>query len=159
MKSQQNTWGNRVLIGSFLVVLALLGTQLVSAYLLPQTAVMHLASHRFDIKVVDDERTRQQGLSGTDSLPKDHAMLFVFETSGRWGIWMKDMNYSIDVIWLDESKRVVDYVTNIPPSSYPNRFHPKVAARYIVEVNSGVVKEKGIRLGDTAVFSGTTKQL
>lgn len=143
-----------------MLLVAVLISQVVGAYFMPQTAVMHLGSHRFDVRVADTDRSRQQGLSGTTSLPANEAMVFVFDSDNRWSIWMKDMNYSIDIVWLDSSKHVVDFVLDATPDSYPTKtFFPKEDARYVVEFKSGTVKSKGIRIGDQAVFSGTSKQL
>ena len=143
-----------------MLLVAVLISQVVSAYFFPQTAVMHLGSHRFDVEIADTDQSRKQGLSGTRRLPADRALVFVFDYDNHWGIWMKDMNYSIDIVWLDSSKRVVDYALEASPDSYPTKtFTPKEAARYVVEFQSGTVKSKGIRVGDQAVFSATSKNL
>jgi uncharacterized membrane protein (UPF0127 family) len=159
MNNGHSRWGNRIIIVSLLLVVAALASQVVTAYFIEQTAVMHLGTHRFDIRIADTERTRAQGLSGTSELASNEAMVFVFDTNSRWGIWMKDMNYAIDVVWLDESKHVIDYVTSISPDSYPRRFVPKEDARYVVELKSGTVQQKNLRIGDQAVFSGTSRKL
>lgn len=76
---------------------------------------------------------RQQGLSNTPCLPRDVVKLFVFDSSNTWGFWMKDMNYSIDIIWVDESGRVVDWVEAVSPETYPESFRPREPARYVIE--------------------------
>lgn len=158
--SGQHRWGNKIIIGAFVLLVAVLVSQVVGAYFMPQTAVLHLGSHRFEARIADTDRSRQQGLSGTMRLPADEAMVFIFDSDGRWPIWMKDMNYSIDIVWLDNSKHVVDFALDVSPDSYPTKtFFPKNEARYVVELKSGTVKAKGIRVGDQAVFSGTSKEL
>lgn len=159
MNNGQSRWGNRIIVVSLLLVVAALASQVVTAYFMPQTAVMHLGSHRFDIRIADDDRTRTQGLSGTSDIASDEAMVFIFDSNSRHGIWMKDMNYAIDVVWLDESRRVVDYVVDVTPDSYPRTFQPKEDARYIVELKSGTVRAKGIRFQDQAIFSGTDRDI
>src|SRR3989344_5288383 len=54
--------------------------------------------------VADTPELRQLGLSGKKSLEKDSGMLFVFDTTGIYGFWMKEMAFPIDVIWIDEKK-------------------------------------------------------
>lgn len=143
-----------------ILVAAALITQLVSAYFLPQKAVMHLSGARFEVRIADNDRTRIKGLSGTDDLPANQAMVFIFDNDGRHAIWMKDMNYAIDIVWLDASKKVVDIVVDATPDSYPNKtFVPKADGRYVVEFRSGTVAEKGIRVGQEAVFSGISRDL
>lgn len=102
--------------------------------------------------VADTPAERQQGLSGTPSLPSTMAKLFVFEKSSTWGFWMKDMNYPIDIIWLNEEKRVIHIVSNALPSSYPNQFMSPESALYVIETKPGFVSEQGITLGTTVTF-------
>lgn len=153
-------WDNKILaVLLILLTTLLIGQVMYSNYSDPK-AVMHIAGSRFEIRVADDQRSRTQGLSGTSHMPADEAMLFIFDSNGKWSIWMKDMNYPIDIVWLDEEKKVVDFVKNVPPSSYPNKtFAPKKEARYVLEFKSGTVEEKGIKTGQEATFSGTSRNL
>lgn len=76
---------------------------------------------------------RERGLSGRGSLPPDRAMLFVFENDAQHSIWMKDMRFSIDIVWLDSEKRVIHQELNVSPSTYPTSFQPETNARYVLE--------------------------
>lgn len=150
----------RVVIAATVFAVAVLMAQFVSAYFLQPRAVMHLAGERFEVRIADNDRTRIKGLSGTSELPANEAMVFIFDNDSRHTIWMKDMNYSIDIVWLDASRTVVDYVTDVSPDTYPNRtFSPKADARYVAEFRSGTVQAKGIRVGQQAVFSGTSRNI
>lgn len=152
--------GNRIVAVAVVLLAAVLIYHIASSYFLSPTATMHLGSGKFTATIADTQATRVKGLSGTHDLPSDRAMVFIFDTNSRWGIWMKDMNYAIDIIWLNESRRVVDFVTDVPPDSYPNRtFLPKEDARYVVELRSGMVRQKNIQVGQEAIFSGTKKAL
>lgn len=160
MGANNKALSNKVIAIIIALIVATILAQVASAYFLTPKAILHLGEGKFTARIADTDASRIKGLSGTDSLPRDHAMVFIFEENTRHGIWMKDMNYSIDIVWLDEAKQVVDYVTNVPPSSYPNKsFFPREDARYVVELNSGVVKDKGIKVGQVAFFSGTSKDL
>jgi len=101
------------------------------------------------VKVADSESERITGLSGTEKINKDRGILFVFDEEGENGIWMKDMNYSIDIIWFDKYGEVVYIKENARPESYPEVFKSKKPSMYILEVNSGFVRENEIRIGDT----------
>ena len=104
---------------------------------------------RIPVVVVDTEPLRTQGLSGREILPPDSGMLFIMDTIAKHGIWMKDMHFSIDIIWTDDSGRVVTIVPNAAPESYPNIFYADAPARYVLEVNAGFAAEHGISVGDT----------
>ncbi len=90
---------------------------------------------------------RVKGLSGRADLEKDEALLMVFEESGFHSIWMKEMNFSIDIIWLDKEKRVVDFKKNVDPETYPETFSPSFPARYVLETEAGFVEKNDISVG------------
>jgi len=103
--------------------------------------------------LADSPEERTQGLSGTDKLRDGSGMLFVWEESGYWAIWMKDMKYSIDIIWLNEEKSIVTIKEQADPKTYPKSFSPSVPAKYVLEVPSGTVSQHSIKLGDKAEFT------
>ncbi|MDO8489971.1 MAG: DUF192 domain-containing protein [bacterium] len=103
-------------------------------------------SYRVDVMNTDE--TREQGLSGRESLPDGTGMLFVFDQPDRYGFWMKDMKFAIDMLWLDEQGKVVFSVPNAQPSSYPAVFTPPSVSAYVVELPAGEVKKAGIGKGD-----------
>ncbi|MCX6716418.1 MAG: DUF192 domain-containing protein [Candidatus Taylorbacteria bacterium] len=78
-----------------------------------------------------------QGLSGRDSLALNSGMLFYFDHDDFWKFWMKDMKFSIDIIWLDKDFRIIDIKNNATPLSYPELFTSKNVARYVLEVPAG----------------------
>lgn len=100
---------------------------------------------------------RRKGLSKKDSLPFGEGMIFVFENPGKFGIWMKDMRFAIDIIWLDQDKKIVDIVTNVAPESGKKDaeltvYKPRADAKYVLEVNAGLVDLNHIQIGDQASF-------
>jgi uncharacterized protein len=118
----------------------------------PHTTV-HVGDGVFLAQVAKSPEERTLGLSGTRELRENQAMLFVYDTDDKWPIWMKDMNYALDIIWLDKDKVVVYIVKNAPPESYPyEQFTPKQKARYVLEVPAGTVGKKTIAIGDKATF-------
>lgn len=119
----------------------------------PQTT-LRIGDGVFQTRVARTEEAREKGLSGTARLNQDEALLFVFEREDKWPIWMKDMKYSIDIVWLDKDKKVVHIVKNAPPESYPyEKFIPKRDALYVVELPAGTVAEKSIIIDSQAAFN------
>jgi uncharacterized membrane protein (UPF0127 family) len=116
-------------------------------------ATVHLGDGVFTARVAKTDEERQKGLSGTNVLKSDQALLIVFNTDAKWSIWMKDMNYPIDIVWLDKDKKVVYIVKNASPDSYPDeQFQSKTDARYVVELAAGTVGQKSIVIDKEAVF-------
>jgi uncharacterized membrane protein (UPF0127 family) len=96
------------------------------------------------LEVSDTQATRDLGLSNRESLPEDHAMLFVFDEPGMYGFWMKDMHFSIDMVFLDENFRVITIASNVAPETFPEAFLPKVPAKYVLEFNAGFAEKHNI---------------
>lgn len=107
---------------------------------------------KLKILLANTEEKRILGLSGKDHLDPDQGMLFMFGENGNHGMWMKDMKFSVDIVWLDGKFQVVDFVSDVAPESYPNVFKPKKPAKYVLEVNSGFIKANGIKIDDQATF-------
>jgi uncharacterized membrane protein (UPF0127 family) len=94
-----------------------------------------------------------QGLSNTASLPNGHGMLFVFPYASRWAIWMKDMHYPIDILWLDSSKRIIDSALRVSPATYPHSFAPAGQALYALELPAGFSEKNHILVGQAVQFN------
>lgn len=101
-----------------------------------------------NLEIADTTAKRSVGLSNRDSLDPDSGILFVFEEEGDYGFWMKEMRFSIDIIWIDENGKIVDIVESATPDSYPQVFRSSEPALYVLEVNSGFVDENRISIGD-----------
>lgn len=101
--------------------------------------LVHIANTVIVAEIADTEEKREKGLSTHHMLSPDAGMLFVFPEENTYGIWMKDMSFPIDIIWVSEKKRVIDVETNISPDTYPEVFRPDVPAQYVVEVPAGFV--------------------
>ncbi|MBX4216008.1 DUF192 domain-containing protein [Candidatus Parcubacteria bacterium] len=111
-----------------------------------------LAGTTIRVAIADTPALWTQGLSGTPSMPKDAGMLFVFDTPDKYGFWMKDMNFPLDIIWLDELGKVIYMKKDALPSSYPESFGPALPAKYVLEVNAGFAEQHGLMEGDQAVI-------
>ncbi len=113
----------------------------------PETEAMTIASTTVEASVAISWPDRIKGLSETPYLPEGVVKFFVFDTSGFHSIWMKDMNYAIDIIWVDENNKIVDYRKRATPESFPENFTPEVEAKYVIETNAGFIESNTIALG------------
>ena len=104
-------------------------------------------------RVADTDETRQKGLSGTSGLGPSDGMLFIFDVPGRWGMWMKDMRYSLDMVWMDSDKKIVYIAQNVSPGSYPKVFLPDTDSLYVLELPAGFVAANHVALGQIVGFT------
>jgi len=106
------------------------------------------------------EEERARGLSGTEQISSSSAMLFVFPSDEMWSIWMKDMNYSLDIAWLDRDGFIVSLAERISPLTYVEGnvnktkfFLPEVPSRYVVEFPAGTVDALKLKKGIQVHFN------
>lgn len=103
-------------------------------------------------EIADTPATRLQGLSGRQVLPENHAVLFDFGHAAYPSMWMKDMHFPLDFIWVDEDQTIVGITTNVAPDTYPQTFAPPEPARFVIEVNAGWVDRHQITKGERVLW-------
>jgi uncharacterized membrane protein (UPF0127 family) len=116
------------------------------------TAKLPVSSRVFNLQIVDNDVAREKGLSGWSSLAANSGMLFSYTNSDIRCFWMKDMQFSLDMIWVNAGKQVVHIQPDVSPGTYPQQFCPNQPAQYVIELNAGVAVAAGIRDGQTLRF-------
>jgi uncharacterized protein len=98
---------------------------------------------------------RALGLMFRPSLPEDRGLLFLFEASDFHGIWMKNCRFPIDILWLDDDKKVVHLQEAAPPCKTEPCpvYTPLRKARYVIEINAGQAAREGAMVGAALSFS------
>ena len=104
------------------------------------------------LEKADTVEARQRGLSGRQYLAPNSGMLFVFDNSDKQCMWMKDMKFNLDIVWLDADKKIVDLKENVKPESFPESFCSESPALYVIELNAGTARKAGLERGQTLSF-------
>lgn len=99
------------------------------------------------IESVSTASEQAKGLGDRQSLGENRGMLFIFDSADIRCFWMKDMNFPIDILWLDENKKVIDIKPGVEPDTYPEAFCSQGEAVYVLEVNAGLSKQAGVSIG------------
>lgn len=97
---------------------------------------------------------RQLGLMFREGINDDQGMLLVFEEEGLFTIWMKNMKFPLDILWLDREKRIVHIVCDVPPCQADPcaTYSPQIPSQYVLELRAGWVKENELKLYDRLEF-------
>ena len=105
------------------------------------------------VHIADTDPRRMRGLMfETESfLADDKGMLFVFDEPGNRSMWMKNMQFHLDIIWFNENGNVVSIKKNVPPCITPVEVMScksvGVSAdntKYVLELISGYVDQHSI---------------
>lgn len=147
-------------IAGGVILLAIAATLIIVAQMVQPKTHLQLGDGVFDARIALTDTDRQKGLSGVTNLSETEALILVYNADSKWPIWMKDMDIPIDIVWLDQNKKVVDIIQNVSPSEGIDVTHiPRVKARYVVEFSAGIVKRKVIHIGSIATFELPAKDV
>lgn len=105
-----------------------------------------------NVEIVTTPDAMARGLGGRAKLGKNEGMLFDFKHEGLHRFWMKDMQFDLDLIWLNEAGTVVYIAQNLKPCT-PDAcplYIPTQTATYVLEVNAGFTAAHGIAPGQPA---------
>lgn len=114
----------------------------------PHHAKLHINNQTLNVEVVSSDFDRMKGLGNRKELAKDTGMLFIFDSEDIHGIWMRDMQFPIDILWLDKNMQVIAMKENVSQWTYPLMFYPNKPAKYVLEINAGAAKRYDIKVGD-----------
>ena len=116
----------------------------------PQWANLSTPRGSVRVLVANNASNRSQGLSRRIDLPGD-GLLLQWDAPGRHPIWMAQMRFPLDLIWLRHDGRVTGVLTNVPvcsspqcPLYEPEGTHEAVA---VLELSSGTAANHGIQIG------------
>jgi len=111
-----------------------------------------IARQNVKVELALTNMVRERGLSGRKELKENEGMLFVFDRPSKYSFWMKNMNFSVDIIWLGEDLRVVYIKKDARPELYPETYTPTENAKYVLEVPAGFSEKNNLKVGDSASF-------
>lgn len=102
---------------------------------------------KIDIEIADSEEKAMQGLMFRKSMLEDRGMLFIFTKPEEHSFWMKNTLMSLDIIFIDSNKRIVNMYKNTTIKSLKSL--PSLGPiQYVVEVIAGFTDKYGIKEGD-----------
>lgn len=109
----------------------------------------------FSLEIAADPVAKARGYMFRERVGPSEGMLFLFETSDRHSMWMKNCRVSLDLIWLDEDYRVVEIAADQPPCPEEGpcpSIAPMKAGRYVLELAGGTAAREGLAPGDRIVI-------
>ena len=104
----------------------------------------------FQVETVVSDKARQKGLSGRAPLESGTGMLFVFDSLSKQSMWMIDMKFPLDIVWLDEQMTIVHCTYSADPcksrSDCPS-YSSKYRVKYAIEMKAGDSEQYGFTVG------------
>ena len=140
-------------------LLLLTGCQLDRTFVEPTTS-LYLGNNPepFSVYVADTPAEHVIGLGDTVQLADNEGMVFLFSSASEQVFWMKDVEYSIDIIWVKDNE-VVGFVTAHPenpliPLANYQRYTSPSTVDTVIELPAGATQQIGLQIGDNVVVGG-----
>lgn len=104
----------------------------------------------FSVELAVTPEQRRQGLMSRGYLDRKEGMLFIFSEEDKHPFWMKNTWIPLDIIWINKNKEVVYISENTLPckSNDCPIIIPSGTAQFVLEINSGTIKNIGLAIGD-----------
>ncbi|MEM2918718.1 MAG: DUF192 domain-containing protein [Candidatus Altiarchaeota archaeon] len=101
-----------------------------------------------------DEKKRV-GLMYRENLDSESGMLFPYKNEVIPAFWMKNMNFPIDIIWIDKHKRIFYIHQNVQPcrAEICEVYTPEKPIMYVLEVNANFSYENNLTIGKEVKFN------
>ncbi|PLX28550.1 hypothetical protein C0581_01850 [Candidatus Parcubacteria bacterium] len=113
---------------------------------------VELKDQRLNVLVAKNIYQQRKGLGGRDSLAPYDGMLFPYSLLGKPTMVMRDMEFSIDIVWFLDGE-VVDFAPQV--AIEPDReeyeytkYYPRTEANLVLELPGGWSDEYDLRIGD-----------
>jgi len=106
-------------------------------------------------EIASSDEEKALGLMYRENLEESSGMLFTFSYDSKLSFWMKNMNFAIDMIWVDSNFRIVDITHNVQPCMEEKcaTYSPSANAKFVIEVSSGFAEQNGIKAGQRVYFN------
>lgn len=103
---------------------------------------------KIELEVAASPAKRARGLMFIEDLKENHGMFFVFDSLENLSFWMKDTPLSLDIIFLDQDFRVVNFHKNTIPNQTETLYSSGNPARYVIELKAGWIARNSLSLSD-----------
>lgn len=115
-----------------------------------RTGSVYLKDIKLRVEIAQTREERFRGLSGYKNLCENCAMLFNFETKENQNFVMRNMNFPLDIIFINDG-RIINIASDLSPEGFnPSKIYPSYGeVNQVLEVNGGFCSKYGIKVGDS----------
>ncbi len=117
----------------------------------PLKIPLYVKQMEISVELAKTPEERAKGLMYRNHLGKDEGMLFIFETEGYHGFWMKNTLIPLSIAFIDKEGKIVR-ISEMKPLTLDSHDPPQPIL-YALEMNKGWFAAHGIKAGDVIRFS------
>lgn len=103
--------------------------------------------HAFKVEVAATGPEQSRGLMFRTELGPDEGMIFPYQFPQILGFWMKNTPLPLDIIFIDEDRRIINIAAQTTPYSLESVYSDRPAMA-VLEIPGGRAAQLGIKPGD-----------
>ena len=107
---------------------------------------------KMDIEIAESDYETQTGLMYRSGMEENQAMLFVFDYVGWHSFYMKNTEFALDILFIDEDLKVASFKDNAQPMD-ESGISSEAPVQYVLEVNAGLREKWGVSVGDSIAYT------
>lgn len=92
------------------------------------------------------------GLMYRTTMEENQGMLFIFPDVAMHSFYMKNTEFALDIIFIDENRNIASFQKNAQPLN-ENGLSSQVPVKYVLEVNAGLSDKWNLAVGDSISFT------
>ncbi len=105
-----------------------------------------------DIEIAETDYETETGLMYRKNMGENQGMLFIFPDIRQHFFHMKNTEFGLDIIFLDENLKIASFQENAKP--FDEKLLPsQVPVKYALEINAGLSEKWLLEVGDSVEFT------
>ncbi|MGB5667288.1 MAG: DUF192 domain-containing protein [Maribacter sp.] len=104
-----------------------------------------------EIEIAESDYETETGLMYRKSMADNQGMLFIFPEVAMHSFYMKNTEFALDIVFINEKLKIASFQENAQPYSEIG-LSSKVPVKYVLEINAGLAEKWLLEVGDRIEF-------
>ena len=105
-----------------------------------------------NVEFAETDYEVQTGLMYRQAMEDNQSMLFIFPDVAMHSFYMKNTEFPLDILFIDENQKIASFQKNAQPLN-ESSLSSKVPVKYVLEINAGLSDQWNLVEGDSIAFT------
>lgn len=105
-----------------------------------------------NVEFAETDYEVQTGLMYRNSMKDNQSMLFIFPDVAMHSFYMKNTEFPLDILFIDEQQKIASFQKNAQPLNETS-LSSQVPVKYVLEINAGLSDRWNLAVGDSISFN------
>lgn len=105
-----------------------------------------------DIEIAETDYETATGLMYRNAIKENQGMLFIFGSPTVHSFYMKNTEFSLDILYITADRKIASIAANAEPFSEKS-LSSEVPIQYVLEMNGGLAEKWNVKVGDSVSWT------